>query len=121
MWRGPIHPTAILATADLLAIGILRATRAAKIKTPRELSVIGFDDMLHMDLLDPPLTAVRQSIHELGRRGARVLLDLLAGTADTDVIERVPVELILRGSVAPPKSAVGPARLVKLAAGGEPR
>jgi LacI family transcriptional regulator len=77
--------------------------------------------MLHMDLLDPPLTAVRQSIHELGRRGARVLLDLLAGKAETDVIERVPVELILRGSVAPPKPAVGSARLVKSATGGEPR
>ncbi len=121
LWRGPSRPTAILATADLLAIGILRAARAAKIKTPRELSVIGFDDMLHMDLLDPPLTAIRQSIHELGRRGARVLLDLLAGRAETDIAERVPVELILRGSVSPPRLAVGPARLVTLAAGRERR
>ena len=121
LWGGPMRPTAILATADLLAIGILRATRAAKIKTPRELSVVGFDDMLHMDLLDPPLTAVRQSIHELGRRGARVLLDLLAGKAETDVIERVPVELILRGSVAPPKPAGASALLVKSATGEEPR
>jgi LacI family transcriptional regulator len=106
LWRDGIRRTAILATADAFAIGIIRAARAAKIKVPRDLSVIGFDDMLHMDLLEPPLTAIRQSVAELGRRGVRALIDLLDGKATTAVPQCVSTELMLRGSVAPPNAVM---------------
>ena len=117
LWQNRHLPTAIVATADSLAIGILRAARAAGVALPLDLSIIGFDDMLHMDLLDPPLTAIRQSIHELGRRGASTLLDLLAGKEGTETPERLPVELIIRGSVAPPRAAAGLARQKRATAG----
>jgi LacI family transcriptional regulator len=92
-------PTAIFAAADMLAIGLIRAARDAAMSVPRDLSVVGFADMLHVDLLNPPLTTVRQSTAQFGRRGVQLLVAQLRGETPPNTIERVPVELIVRGSV----------------------
>jgi LacI family transcriptional regulator len=102
-WNQSDRPTAIIAASDLLAVGIMRGARRHDIAIPRDLSVVGFDDMLHMDLLDPPLTAVRQSTAEFGRRGIQMLLDLLRDDAGPEPAGRIALELVSRGSVAPPR------------------
>jgi LacI family transcriptional regulator len=93
------RPTAIFAAADMLAIGLIRAAGSAQVSVPRDLSVVGFADMLHVDLLSPPLTTVRQSTAQFGRRGVQLLVAQLRGEASPNTIERVPVELVVRGSV----------------------
>jgi LacI family transcriptional regulator len=93
------RPTAIFASSDYVALGVLNAADRAKLKIPESLSLIGFDDMPLAELLQPPLTTVRQSAQDLGAEGTKVLLNLIAGEPVERVEARLPVQLIKRGSV----------------------
>jgi DNA-binding LacI/PurR family transcriptional regulator len=95
----PERPTAVFAASDTQAIGVLEAARKLGISVPRELSVIGFDDIEVAAYLG--LTTVRQPLVESGRRGAKLLLDLLAGHQVVPLRELLPLELIVRGSTGP--------------------
>src|SRR5258707_6366050 len=93
------RPTAIFASSDYVALGVLNAAHRAELHIPDSLSLIGFDDMPLAELLQPPLTTVRQSARDLGAEGTRVLLDLVAGKPVKRTETRLPVELIKRSSV----------------------
>ncbi len=110
LWRQAVRPTAIFAAADMLAFGVLRAARAAGVRVPQDVSLVSFDDMSFLDLLQPPLTTIRQSAEQFGREGVRVLVDMIAGKPVAATLARVPVELMLRGSVSPAPAAKQPAR-----------
>lgn len=99
-------PTAVFAAADMLAIGMIRAARAAGVAVPRDLSIVGYDDIPLASLLDPPLTTIRQSAEAFGRLGVRLLVELVRGRAPAGRHERIPVELVVRGSVAGPRAEV---------------
>jgi len=97
---GPL-PTALLATNDLVAMGILEALKLAGIAVPGQVSVIGYDD-LGRDR-NPPLTTIRSYPEEVGRIAARMLMEELEGDpAPTPSRIAVPTELVVRGSTAPP-------------------
>jgi LacI family transcriptional regulator len=66
---------------------------------PKDVSVIGFDDLPSSTYRLPPLTSVRQSIGELGERSAHAILDLIAGRRPRMVAPGV--ELVVRGSTGP--------------------
>jgi DNA-binding LacI/PurR family transcriptional regulator len=89
-------PTAILAMSDLLAIGVIRAAQRIGLEVPRDLSVIGFDDVPLARDLNPPLTTVRQPLMEKGRLAAALLL----GSAEPPDAP-LPTELVVRGSTGP--------------------
>jgi DNA-binding LacI/PurR family transcriptional regulator len=93
------RPTAVVAGSDTLAVGALRAVRAAGLRVPADVALVSFDDPLFGDLLDPPITALSRHDRELGERAARLLLRMLtrAEPAATDDV-RVPLELIVRRS-----------------------
>ena len=95
----PERPTAVFAASDTQAIGVLEAARSLGISVPGELSVIGFDDIEVAAYLG--LTTVRQPLVESGRRGAKLLLDLLAGHQVGPLRELLPLELIVRGTTGP--------------------
>jgi LacI family transcriptional regulator len=95
-------PTAIFASSDCLVIGSVRGLRNAGVSVPDEISLVGFDDVPMTDLLQPPLTSVRQPIEALGRQGFLALFALLNGKQPA-MLTRLPVELIRRGSVASPR------------------
>jgi LacI family transcriptional regulator len=95
-------PTAIFGSSDYLAIGAVRGLRNAGINVPDEMSLIGFDDVPMTDLLQPPLTSVRQPIEALGRQAFLALFALLNGKQPA-MLTRLPVELIRRGSVGAPR------------------
>jgi LacI family transcriptional regulator len=95
-------PTAIFASSDYLAVGMLEALRDRGIEVPRDMSIVGFDDMEFTSLLMPPISTLRQSARDLGRKGVEMLLARLAGDAPSTV-HRLPVRLIERASVAPPR------------------
>jgi LacI family transcriptional regulator, galactose operon repressor len=92
----PERPTAVFAASDTQAIGVLEAARALGIVVPAELSVIGFDDIEVAGYLG--LTTVRQPLVESGRRGARLLLELLEGRPMSPLRELLPLELVVRGT-----------------------
>jgi LacI family transcriptional regulator len=68
------RPTAIICSNDLTAIGVMRESYAREIAIPRELSVVGFDDIRFSEFVLPPLTTVQMSQAELARLAFYALL-----------------------------------------------
>jgi DNA-binding LacI/PurR family transcriptional regulator len=95
----PERPTAVFAASDTQAIGVLEAARALEISVPGELSVVGFDDIEVASYVG--LTTVRQPLVESGRRGATLLLEVLAGDPVAPLRELLPLELVVRGTTGP--------------------
>lgn len=71
----PEPPTAILSTNNRTTTGVLMAARELGLVIPRDFSIIGFDDMPWMSLLQPPLSVVKQPTYELGVRAAELLFE----------------------------------------------
>jgi LacI family transcriptional regulator len=95
-------PTAIVASSDNIALGVIEAARLRGIAVPDDLSVTGFDDLPGSRWSSPPLTTVRQPLQDMGRLAARTVLRLARGkTLDTPTTE-LSTQLIIRESTAPP-------------------
>jgi DNA-binding LacI/PurR family transcriptional regulator len=90
-------PTAIFATSDVQAIGVLKAARAAGVSVPDELSVLGFDDVEAAEYTG--LTTIAQPLEESGALGAELLLRRMSGEAVEP--RELPLALVDRGSTAP--------------------
>jgi LacI family transcriptional regulator, repressor for deo operon, udp, cdd, tsx, nupC, and nupG len=96
---GGTRPTAIFAGSDEMAIGASHAVREAGLRVPDDISIIGIDNHELSEYFD--LSTIAQPAPELGRLGARMLLDALASPGPTDPVETiVPTELIARGTTA---------------------
>ena len=93
-------PTAIFAANDLSAFGAIAAVREAGLRVPDDISVIGFDDIPTASQFYPPLTTVRQPIHQIGRAAVNTLLARIAGIEPASPQVILPTELILRASTA---------------------
>jgi LacI family transcriptional regulator len=91
-------PDAIICGNDQTAIGAMRELRAAGIRVPADVAVVGFDDMHLGALLTPPLTTIRQPMRLLGERACALLLERIANPALPHRVERLPTELIIRES-----------------------
>jgi LacI family repressor for deo operon, udp, cdd, tsx, nupC, and nupG len=102
------RPTAVFASADDGAIGFIRTVRDAGVRTPEDVSVVGFDDIDYASVLDPPLTTMRQPREDLGRLAAEDLLARMGPDAPdiAPTRRRLRCELIERGSVR----SIGPAQ-----------
>jgi DNA-binding LacI/PurR family transcriptional regulator len=94
-------PTAVAVLSDAIAWGLIEAARMNNVSIPRELAVVGFDDLPASRLMQPALTTVRQSAVEKGRRAAELFVDLLRtdGACDPQHVI-LPIELIVRESSA---------------------
>ncbi len=107
-------PSAIFVTNQLLVLGALLAIRERGLRIPHDISLIGFDDTLYAELLDPPLTTIAQPTTELGRRAAELLLDRVDGVyAGAPRIVVMPPTLQSRSSVGPPKARLSRTARVK--------
>jgi DNA-binding LacI/PurR family transcriptional regulator len=95
----PEPPTAVLAFADVLALGVMDAAAERGLEIPADLSVIGFDDIPEAAAASPPLTTVRQPHTEKGAAAVRLLLD-----SDDRESVLLPAELVIRSTTAPPRS-----------------
>jgi LacI family transcriptional regulator len=99
------RPTAIFASNDEMAAGVVFAARERGISVPEELSVIGFDDTPIAAHIWPPLTTVRWPIVSMARSAARKLVgDMVGGQAAGEQPSELPSTLVKRASVAPPPS-----------------
>lgn len=97
------RPTAVFCSADMVAFGLIAGLHAGGLQVPRDISVVGFDDIEISEYFVPALTTIRQDRHRLGRRAAQVLLDRLSQDQDAVTSEPpIPVELVVRDSTAPP-------------------
>jgi LacI family transcriptional regulator, repressor for deo operon, udp, cdd, tsx, nupC, and nupG len=95
---GDGRPTAIVAIDDLLAIGALRAARAAGLRVPDDVAIVGVDDIPFAGAVDPPLTTVALPAAEMGREAMRTLDLLLAGMAGEPRKVMLETNLVIRES-----------------------
>jgi DNA-binding LacI/PurR family transcriptional regulator len=93
--------TAVFVANDQMALGVLRAMHEYGRHIPREVSVVGFDDVPEAQYFTPPLTTVRQNFAEVGRGSLRLLLDVMRGGQSAQHLTVAP-ELVVRRSTAPP-------------------
>ena len=93
--QGPL-PDAIFATNDFAAIGAMGALRDRNLSVPEDIAVVGYNDTALAAELPTPLTTVRSPMHEMGRRGLLMLLDILQGE-DVEPL-RLPPSLVVRES-----------------------
>jgi LacI family transcriptional regulator len=100
LFAAPSRPTAVFAVNDLMALGLLRASREQGLRVPQDLALVGFDDIPAARLVTPALTTVRQFQERLGQRCTELLLERLDGRW-TDVASRridMPYEFVVRDS-----------------------
>lgn len=96
----PDPPTAIFACNDMTAFGVIHELAAQGLRVPQDVSVIGFDNIEFSQMVNPPLTTVKQPDYEMGKLACTMLLDMLRGekVGGMDVV--LQPELIERSSVA---------------------
>ncbi|MFJ8948823.1 LacI family DNA-binding transcriptional regulator [Streptomyces sp. UC4497] len=97
--------TAVFAANNVMAELVWQELKRRGCAVPEDCSVVSFDDLAWMKMVEPGLSAVRQPVFDLGGRAAELLLDRVgrdgAGRAESVVLQP---ELVLRGSTAPPKN-----------------
>lgn len=93
--------TAVFSANDQMALGLMHAVRDASLDVPRDVSIVGFDDVPGAAHFWPPLTTVRQDFGELGRRAVALLLDDITGDGEGYGGMIIP-SLIVRASTALP-------------------
>lgn len=101
----PGGPTAIVAANNPLADGTWHALRQRGLRLPRDISLVGFDDVPWMEMVDPGITAVAQPAVEMGRRAAQLVLRRVEDPGCAPLVERLEPLLVVRGSTAPPAEA----------------
>ncbi len=91
------RPTAILCANDQMAFGAIKAAREAGKNVPRELAVVGFDNVPTGSYFDPPLTTVEIPMYEIGVAAMRMLINLLSGDP-FDKLRLFNTKLLIKGS-----------------------
>jgi LacI family transcriptional regulator len=92
------RPTAVFASNDVSAFGVLTALQSYGIKVPEDISVVGFDDLPAAAQVHPALTTVRQPIELMGQAAVDVLVNQIEGAAATADELLFEPELVVRGS-----------------------
>lgn len=94
-------PTAVIAANDLTAIGAISQFESAGLNVPRDISVVGFDDIDFAVLTRPALTTISLPRNELGRRAVEMLIRILENPEEQGTEIRIPTNLVIRQSTAP--------------------
>ena len=95
--RSP-RPHALVGANDEIAVGLLEAARDAGVRVPGDVAITGWDDIPAARHLSPPLTTVRQPMHEIGRRAAELLHERIGGSRREPRHDVLPTELVVRAS-----------------------
>jgi GntR family transcriptional regulator of arabinose operon len=103
------RPTAIFAANDQIAVALYRAAASLGLSIPRDIAVVGFDNLDIAAGLEPPLTTVAQPFRALGVQAAELLLRRINGETGGFVQVALPTELIVRTSCATPAPTLVPA------------
>lgn len=91
-------PTAIIASNDVTAFGVMEAARERGKKIPEDISIIGFDDIPQAVQVHPPLTTIRQPLKDMGRRAVQMLLQIIENPKQSAEKIELPTELVVRES-----------------------
>jgi LacI family repressor for deo operon, udp, cdd, tsx, nupC, and nupG len=98
-------PTAVYVASDSMAISFMKTVMAGGVRVPEDLSVVGFDGIEFTEFVTPTLTTIEQPRQEIGRQGARCLVQALRdGIRPKSVTLEAP--LLVRDSTAPPRRSL---------------
>jgi LacI family transcriptional regulator len=97
----PEPPTAIIASNDMMAFGVMDAAKAADLRIGQDLSIIGFDDIFMTSQVHPTLTTIRQPLALMGEAALEMLVTVLQGRTLLNPRRELPTELIIRQSTGP--------------------
>ena len=100
--RLPDPPTAIFVASDTMALGAYEAVRDLGLQIPQDVTLVGYDDLSPVAVLQPPLTTIRTSYYEFGRLAAQLLLNLIEGRETPPRKKVIEPALIVRRSAAEP-------------------
>jgi DNA-binding LacI/PurR family transcriptional regulator len=112
--RGLKLPTALVCANDLIASACLKAFKEAAVRVPEDVSLVGFDNLPMCEMLDPPLTTMQVSKHQIGERAMEILIGRIADRISVPTLKvTVSGELVIRESVRSlPARAGQPAEVV---------
>lgn len=96
----PERPTAVLASNDLMAVGALQAAHEVRVRVPKELSIVGFDDLPITQMVHPALSTIRHPRREVAARAFECLQKAVQGEV-MDLGEPLHPHLVVRASTAP--------------------
>lgn len=98
------RPTAVFCFSDEFAFYTMHTARELGLHVPTDLSVVGFDSLDSSEKSDPPLTSVRQPVHEIAQQATKLLVALTKGEKPKDTQIILPTELDIRQSTCPPRA-----------------
>ncbi len=111
-------PTAIFASNDLSAFGVMEAIRDHGLRTPEDISVIGFDDIPQASIVYPRLTTIRQPLEQMGRVAAKLLLEQIENPEQPARRITLATQLVIRDSCGPRQAKGGQHRKTLKKTGG---
>ncbi|GEL25210.1 LacI family transcriptional regulator [Pseudonocardia sulfidoxydans NBRC 16205] len=92
------RPTAVLAYNDAMAIGVQKGLKRLGVRIPQDTSVVGFDNIILADLVEPALTTVGAPLHTQGAIGVKNLIAMVGGATPRREPVVLPVQLVVRDS-----------------------
>ena len=98
--------TGVVAANDESAAGAIQALRAAGLRTPEDIAVIGFDNRFEARNQSPALTTIDQPAYDIGYQALKLMMHRLRGEADESTMVRVPARLVIRESCGCPRDAI---------------
>jgi DNA-binding LacI/PurR family transcriptional regulator len=91
--------TGVFCASDALAPGVVAGLREQGLRVPEDVAVVGFDDLLFAQILDPPLSTIRKPRYQMGRDAGRLLISRISGDLRSSRITKsLPTKLIVRAS-----------------------
>jgi DNA-binding LacI/PurR family transcriptional regulator len=105
MLESGCEPTAVLASNDLTAMGVMRAVRRAGRSVPRDISIVGFDDIRLAEFTEPPLTTVRLPRMELAEHAFHALLRGGGEHPKSKPDYKVETHLVIRETTCPARAS----------------
>ncbi len=100
----PDPPTAIFASNDVMAMGVMDAVRNRNLRIPEDISIVGFDDIPQASYIHPALTTINQPLEKMGRVAAQMLVDLLHHPEKVANRIELPTQLVVRDSCSSPRT-----------------
>lgn len=89
---------ALMTTSQSIALGAYKAAKTLKANVPDDLAIFGYDDVSWMEVVDEPISTIRQPIKAMAERASEVLFEALRTETKSNLIEVLPSELVIRSS-----------------------
>ncbi len=100
IFKGSIRPTAFVTGNDLTALGVMRALKTIGLSVPRDVSVVGYDNIILAEMSDPPLTTVNQQMQKMGYLATELLIKRIKGERNAGKKVVLDINLVVRKSTS---------------------